>query len=139
MKTVEIKCDACDADLTYTGNCVDYRLVLASENKPIFPGAGFVTSMGMYPAVDRTYHFCGLECLDYWRDHERSYDAVRQQQSEVWRNEHGTKDETGRILSYPCPPKEVQEVENKAAREMAMAEFPLPRPRRAHKRSGATT
>lgn len=66
-KTATITCDGCCRDLTYTGNSVDYRLVLGSEAKPIEPGPGAVTDMMIYPPIDRTHYFCGLHCLDKWR------------------------------------------------------------------------
>src|SRR5574338_442812 len=99
MKTVEIKCDACGHDLTYTGNSVDYRLVLASEGKPIRPGIGVVTDMGIYPPVDRTHHFCRLDCLDKWRDEERAKDARRKR----WYDENAIKNGRWTRWEKSCP------------------------------------
>jgi hypothetical protein len=67
-----VKCDGCDADLTFTGNCEDWYLVLGNESKrPWYQEHGYaggaVTSMAMYPPVNRTHHFCNLRCLDKWR------------------------------------------------------------------------
>lgn len=67
MKDVKVTCDACGKDLTYTGNCVDYRLLVTSES--LGSGRGedgrsyAVTAMMIYPPVDRSYHFCNLRCL----------------------------------------------------------------------------
>lgn len=60
----EITCDACGADVQYTGNCVDYRLVLASQHKQ--PRSDVVTAMAIQPPIDRPHHFCGLPCLAHW-------------------------------------------------------------------------
>ena len=68
MRVNQINCDACDHDLTYTGNVVDYRLVLSSEKKGYWPKTQAVTAMGIYPAIDRTHHFCGIGCLVAWLD-----------------------------------------------------------------------
>ena len=60
----EVNCDACAADLTYTGNSVDYRVVLGSESLPSRGGA--VTAMMVYPPITPTRHFCGIQCLVKW-------------------------------------------------------------------------
>lgn len=63
-RDVEVSCDVCEADLTSTGNCVDYRLVLVSERRASV--GGFVTDVAIAPPVDRAYYFCGLWCLAEW-------------------------------------------------------------------------
>lgn len=60
MRTTTIVCDQCGKDLTWTSNCVDYRIVLASETIPSLDGP--VTLMSLEPPVE-TSHFCGLRCL----------------------------------------------------------------------------
>lgn len=64
MQKLEITCDQCGSDLTATGNCVDYRIVLANESLPSL--GGFVTSMMIYPPLEGTAHFCGTLCLAKW-------------------------------------------------------------------------
>lgn len=64
MKSVRITCDRCEANLTSTGNCEDFRLLLSPEAIPSV--GGFVTAMVMLPALDRDYHFCGWKCLVGW-------------------------------------------------------------------------
>lgn len=64
MKTVDISCDGCGRDLTTTGNMVDYRLLLTSEN--IAPSGPTATAMMVYPAIMQPAHFCGLHCLRGW-------------------------------------------------------------------------
>lgn len=59
-----ITCDSCNADLTYTSNCMDYRLVLANESKA--REGNFATLMNLSPPIDRTMHYCGLGCLKRW-------------------------------------------------------------------------
>ena len=66
MEARKVTCDGCEKDLTYTGNCEDWRLVLANQAIPQPPGDGFVTLMAAYPPVDRTHHFCDLACLKAW-------------------------------------------------------------------------
>lgn len=60
----KITCDACERDLTYTGNCVEYRLALNVESIPA--NSGFVTLMHLSPDIDGSKHFCGLRCLKKW-------------------------------------------------------------------------
>lgn len=88
-ETTEIKCDQCGKDLTYTGNCQDYYLVLGSASKaPWFlkdgERGGVLTSMAIRPPVSRTHHFCGFGCLDAWRDEARarSAEAAAKRQAE---------------------------------------------------------
>jgi hypothetical protein len=87
MKT-ECTCDACGKDLTTTGNCVDYRLIVGSENIPTV--GGFVTAMGKYPPTDRTYYFCGLYCMDVWRDAAREKAKRRKEWIDANSNELGS-------------------------------------------------
>lgn len=123
MREEKVVCDACGKDLTVRTNCVDYRLVLGSESKPGY-GTGFYTSMGIYPPVDRTYHFCALKCLDLWRDHERLYAKLRKEKSDQWAETHGTKHEGG-MRSYPVPPDDVQAAWESECRAVAAGAFPL--------------
>ena len=67
----QITCDGCGADLTYTNNCQGYRLVLAFQEKPTTPGVGAVTLLAVKPPISQAHHFCGLRCLDRWRDANR--------------------------------------------------------------------
>ena len=67
----EVICDGCGADITYTGNSVDYRLVLASQSKtPWYAGegleAGVVTDMWIENPLPEAKHFCSLRCLASW-------------------------------------------------------------------------
>ena len=70
MKNNQVTCDFCQKDLTYASNCVEYRLVLASEAKPHAPGGGAVTAMMIYPLLDSDAHFCGWTCLKKWINKE---------------------------------------------------------------------
>jgi hypothetical protein len=70
-ETSKIECDACGRDITTTGNCEDWRLVLGNKSKtPWFVAegrrGGVVTSKAIQPPVPRTHHFCGLGCLADW-------------------------------------------------------------------------
>ncbi len=60
----EVLCDQCEADLTYTGNCVDYRLALLNQNIPL--KGDFATSMALYPCIKRDAYFCSIGCLAAW-------------------------------------------------------------------------
>lgn len=72
MRTETITCDQCEADLTHKRNSVDYRLVLAAEAKPGAPGVHSYTGAMKDPPVDRTHHFCGLDCLVLWLEPKRA-------------------------------------------------------------------
>ena len=69
---VKIICDGCGADLTYTGNSVDYYLILYYASKiPRYmkngETGGAVTDMMIQPPIKKAAYFCGLGCLDKWR------------------------------------------------------------------------
>jgi hypothetical protein len=64
MQKTEVACDQCGADLSVTGNCEDYRIILANEAIPSVGGA--VTCMAIYPPLKSTSHFCGTLCLAKW-------------------------------------------------------------------------
>lgn len=71
MRTTEIKCDNCGCDLTYTGNSVDYRVVLSSEGKaPWFEreglSGGAMTDVAIADPFPKTRHFCNETCLAVW-------------------------------------------------------------------------
>lgn len=66
MKKVEILCDQCQDDLTYTSNCDDYRLSLRSEALEHRDSTLPVTLMAKFPDIEREHHFCGLTCLKRW-------------------------------------------------------------------------
>lgn len=66
-ETHTIMCDGCGADITYTRNVEDYRLVLGVQSKEGEPGRRAFTCLGIQRPLDRTHHFCGLRCLDKWR------------------------------------------------------------------------
>ena len=123
-KTVKITCDGCGYDLTTRSNSVDYRLVLAAESKPSY-GAGAYTDMMIYPPVDRSYYFCGLGCLDHWRSRERYSNALRHERYDEWASEHGTKDNDGRVRSYPSPPQEILGAWESEWEAAALAAFPM--------------
>lgn len=103
MESHEIKCDQCGKDLTYTGNCEDYFLVLGNQTKaPWFAKTGerggALTCMAIRPPVDRTYRFCGLVCLDTWRDVAREKAAKQK----AWRDAN-RKPVEGTPGFFTCP------------------------------------
>jgi hypothetical protein len=122
MKTVEIRCDGCGADLKYTGNCVDYRLALTNENIP--SRGGFVMAMGISPALNRDCHFCGLTCLDTWRDREKHKAKLWSEWHDQWIDQRGTRYENGSV-SYPTVPDEVRAEQKIKIDEAALAAFPI--------------
>lgn len=63
-------CDGCEADLTFTGNCVDYRLLVTSESIPNPSGVALLVAS--YPAIDRPHHFCGWACFDKWYEKRKA-------------------------------------------------------------------
>lgn len=65
-QTTEIRCDACNADLTYTGNVVAYRLVLMSQNIGRYPGGGAVTAWHENDPLPRPLDFCRWRCAETW-------------------------------------------------------------------------
>lgn len=70
MQHHKVTCDNCGADLTSTGNSVDYRLALASEKLPLHAGAMSCTDTMIFPPITHDAHFCGMVCLKKWVDSE---------------------------------------------------------------------
>lgn len=61
MHTSKFECDDCGKDLSTTHNCEDWRLSLHVESIPNpHPTA---TLMHIARPISRTYHFCGMTCL----------------------------------------------------------------------------
>lgn len=75
-QTIEVFCDNCGTDLTYTGNCEDYRLVLGSQPKAPWyvkegRSGGAVTAMAIPDPMPLPRHFCKRACLKDWLAEER--------------------------------------------------------------------
>jgi hypothetical protein len=86
METTEIKCDQCGEDITYTGNSVDYRLILGFQSKdPWYLKEGLrggaVTDMMISPPLNRAYHFCGTSCLAVWA--QKNYPQAAEQYERI--------------------------------------------------------
>ena len=123
-KTVKIECDGCGHDLTYTGNSVDYRLVLANESKPTYPDINCVTDMMIYPSVERTMYFCRIVCLDKWREREHHENRLWSEWMLGWKREHGTW-EGERCRSWTVPPHALREEKRIEFEAAALAAVPL--------------
>lgn len=65
-KTVNVKCDGCELDLTTTGNSIDYRIALLNQRIP--SRGGIVTDMMAYPVLPDDAYFCSQSCLRRWVD-----------------------------------------------------------------------
>jgi hypothetical protein len=123
MRKTEITCDGCGADITTTGNSVDYGLVLASEAKP-HSGRGFCTDVMICPPIKCAHYFCRLACLDRWTDRRRYKDSLWNKATEQWKEEHGACI-GDRLFSYPCRPQEMTEMLDKQFTAAAIEAFPM--------------
>lgn len=63
-RTETVTCDQCGANLTSTGNCEGWRIVLANQRIP--SRGSVVTAMAKYPHLNQDYYFCGTRCLSEW-------------------------------------------------------------------------
>lgn len=126
MKLVTVTCDGCGCDLSTRTNVEDYRLVLRSESK-LGSGSGVYTLMAISPPIDREHHFCGVGCLDHWRDHKRLFGRLMKERWDAWIAAHERKSADGRMSSYPSPPNEERENWAKECQEAASKGFPLDR------------
>jgi len=68
MDLQRIFCDGCETDITYTNWNREARLILTTDDK---------TSLDVFPEsmpnpIKRDFHFCGINCLDRWRDKEKT-------------------------------------------------------------------
>lgn len=61
----KVTCDTCNADLTYTTNCMDWRLALVNQRVPCLPEC-MLTSTVIHPKIEEDAHFCGVTCLKTW-------------------------------------------------------------------------
>lgn len=68
MEYKKVTCDGCGADISATGNSIDYRLRLIAEALP--SRSMCVTDMMIYPPIKQDAHFCGLGCLRTWLNKE---------------------------------------------------------------------
>lgn len=66
MHVERVTCDSCSKDITYTGNCEDYRIVLCSESIPRYPDTCTATLMVAYPDFPKPLHFCRWQCFAKW-------------------------------------------------------------------------
>ena len=128
MRTEQVICDGCGADLTTRTNSVDYRLVLMSEPKP-GSGSGFYTDMMIYPDVDLEHHFCGLDCLDLWMSREKLEATLSREWYERWADEKGTTF-GNEMRSYPSPPKEMMDKLKLEWKAAALRAYPVSSVRR---------
>src|SRR6185312_9710099 len=131
-RKTEFTCDGCGEDLTYTGNCEDYYLVVTYGSKqPWYVKEGLrggaVTSMAKSPPVDRDYYFCDLKCLDYWRSRRHHFEKLTATWWDQWKAERGTPDRDGKIRSYPCPAEETWKARNAEFEAAALVAFPMSR------------
>lgn len=128
MRTVEIKCDGCDGDLTDAGPMPTFRLELTPQ--AVSNSGSVLYSVAVQADIDRSYHFCGLSCLDHWRNRELHRGALWREWSDRWANEHGTKDEAGRVRSYPPAPEKVRESRRAEIDTATIEAFLMKRPDR---------
>lgn len=64
--TLKITCNACENDLTYTANYLDYRIRVTCEKMPT---KALVNDV-MFPApFDVDLHFCSKGCLQKYMIH----------------------------------------------------------------------
>ena len=127
MRISKVTCDGCGRDLTSRTNMVDYRLRLTSEDKPGY-GAGAYTAMGIYPSIDRDFHFCALRCLDHWRSRENHEAALWKSFYDKWKEEHGTNHDNGRggvYYSTPGTPDELHKRNKIEFAAAALEAFPM--------------
>lgn len=122
-KTVQVTCDGCGRDITTRSNMVDYRLVLAAEDKPGY-GNGAYTAMHISPPIDCAHYFCGLGCLDHWRAREHHLAASWKAWSDEWRMRNGTQMAPG-VWSYSAAPDEERAVKKVEFEGAALAAFPM--------------
>lgn len=120
MRTTTILCDSCGNDLTYTGNCEDYYLTLASASK--WQRGGSVTLMAISPPTDRDYTFCGLTCLDLWTARRQYMGKLRTEWYERYKVEHGNWRD-GKCTSYITPSREIEDAREVEIEKMAAEKF----------------
>lgn len=64
-KTIKIICDGCAKNISARAK-QDRRIVLTCD---VARGIG---AFGRRPEEDSLYHFCDLQCLDFWRRRDRA-------------------------------------------------------------------
>lgn len=69
MRTTKVTCDACERDLSSTGNQVNHRLALRSET--LRAETGDLSTLFVPPEINREHHFCDLSCVCRWLAKEK--------------------------------------------------------------------
>lgn len=72
MKKVEITCDHCGDDITYTSHEFQQRIVVENQRMPLYPDSSTCTAMRSYSGLEQTRHFCDLGCLFAWAESNRT-------------------------------------------------------------------
>jgi hypothetical protein len=121
---VSVTCDGCGRDITYTGNSVDYRLVLACEDKPLAPGLTCVTDMGIARPIDRTHRFCRLSCLYTWTNRNNAFDGMVRAFREQWNS--ANSENLGGTRAYRTIPRDLLDEKKAEFTAEALRLFPMP-------------
>ena len=125
-KNLEMICDGCGIDVTYTGNnYVGYRLALKVEARPRNPERRVFTMMGVVPPLERDHYFCNLGCLAHWTDRRRYLDALWRDWRSEWRELQGRRDATGKIRSFPAPDSEITASKKTEFEAAALKAYPM--------------
>lgn len=61
---IEIKCDECRTDLTYSGG--SYCHCLHLKNRKYGPKDGHIIDVYFHPIINEDKYFCDLNCLKKW-------------------------------------------------------------------------
>jgi len=63
-KTEKVICDQCEKDISYRDNTMEYRILLKSEEMPLYATVEAFNMVYIKPAISETMHFCSITCLN---------------------------------------------------------------------------
>jgi len=66
--TIQIECDNCGEDLTYSRGAYSHSLVL--KDSEYGPDSDFIYDVFIYPLLEEDKHFCGFGCLKKWMEND---------------------------------------------------------------------
>lgn len=69
MKVIKVTCDTCQRDISTTGNCEEFCILLRDEPMPQADGCVAVTTMAPKRWIGDDRHFCSDKCLREWVEH----------------------------------------------------------------------
>lgn len=70
---IQIKCDNCGRDLSYSNGGYDHCLIL--KDREYGPDSNIIIDYYIYPLLDEDKYLCDFGCLKKWMEKEKKIDS----------------------------------------------------------------